>query len=192
MYFKLIDRLNYGMIVRVEGRQQYTYVFGESVWKKTAILTLYFMDKTGFYDKYEEITEEQAYETMKQTEELYHRLERICWDKLKKLNGLIPELRSKNREIRIIYLLYCINKIETIEIDELEKHQFTPRMLRALKVLIDNGDLNSDSQMENILNNTLAMLAKSEDILQNGQNNERETLIIHKKIKHDNLVRDKS
>lgn len=62
-------------------------------------------------------------------------------------------------------------------------------MLRALKVLIDNGDLNNDSQMENILNNTLAMLAKSEDILQNGQNNERERVIIQKKIRHENLVR---
>lgn len=99
------------MIVRAEGRQQYAYVFGESVWQKTAILTLYFLEKTGFYDKYEEITEEQAYETMKQTEELYHRLEIICWDKLKELNGSILELRSKNQEIKIIYLLYYINKM---------------------------------------------------------------------------------
>ena len=63
-------------------------------------------------------------------------------------------------------------------------------MLEALQVLIDNGNMENDLQMENIREDTLAMLAKSEDILQNGQKSERDKRIIEQKIKHDNLVRE--
>ena len=47
-------------------------------------------------------------------------------------------------ENRIIYLLYCIverRRIKKIKIDELRKEGFTQHMLRALKVLIENGEM---------------------------------------------------
>ena len=80
-YYKLLDRFNYGVIVKVEGKNQYTYVYGESSWQKTGILLLYFMD-TVFRDEYEEVTEEQAYEVIKQTDALYRKLEIININKL--------------------------------------------------------------------------------------------------------------
>jgi len=186
-YYKLLDRFNYGMIIREEGRCQYTYVYGESGWQKTGILLLYFMD-TVFRDEYEIITEEQAYEVIRQTDGLYHKLETTSMDKLKILNGSIPDIQTNDLEIRIIYLLYCINKIEKLDIDGLKDDGFTNRMVRALKVLADNGDMETDQQMENIVNNTYAMLAKYEDVIQKGQKNERDKFIIEKKIQHDKLV----
>lgn len=188
-YYKLLDRFNYEMIVRAEGGNQYTYVYGESVWQKTGILLLYFMD-TVFRDEYEIITEEQAYEVIKRTDALYHKLEAASMDKLKVLSGSIPDMQVNDIEIRIIYLLYCINKLETIDIDGLEADGFTTRMVRALKILNDNGDMETDQQMENIVSNTYAMLAKYEDIMRNGKKSERDNVIIEKKLKHDKLVRD--
>ena len=189
-YYKLLDLYNYGMLIRTEGRKQGIYVYGESVWQKTGILSLYLMEKTGLYDKYEEISEEQACEIIEQTNSLYHGLENRCIDRLKKLNGLIPDMQTKDLEIKIIYLLYCISKMEKIDFYDLKTYGFTPHMLETLQVLIDNGNIENDIQMENILENTLAMLAKSEDILQNGQKSERDKRIIEQKIKHDNLVRE--
>lgn len=190
IYYKLVDRINYGKIVKADGRKQYTYVFGESIWEKTGIMLLYFTDRSGFHDAYEEITEKQAYEVIKQTDDLYHKLENIGRDMLSRLNVSIPDVQTKNLEIRIIYMLYCISKIGRIDIDGLEADGFTTRMVRALKILIDNGDMETDQQMENMLNNTLAMLAKYEDIMQKGKKNERDNIIIEEKLKHDRLVRD--
>lgn len=190
IYYKLVDRINYGKIVKADGRKQYTYVFGESIWEKTGIMLLYFTDRSGFHDAYEEITEKQAYEVIKQTDDLYHKLENIGRDMLSRLNVSIPDVQTKNLEIRIIYLLYCISKIERIDIDGLEADGFTTRMVRALKILIDNGDMETAQQMENIVNNTLAMSAKYEDIMQKGKKNERDNIIIEEKLKHDRLVRD--
>ena len=54
-------------------------------------------------------------------------------------------------EIRIIYLLYCIverRRIKKIKIDELRKEGFTQRMLRALKVLIENGEMRREGLKE--------------------------------------------
>ena len=113
IYYKLVDRINYGKIVKADGRKQYTYVFGESIWEKTGIMLLYFTDRSGFHDAYEEITEKQAYEVIKQTDDLYHKLENIGRDMLSRLNVSIPDVQTKNLEIRIIYLLYCISKIES-------------------------------------------------------------------------------
>lgn len=186
-YFKLVDHINGGVIVRVEGREQFMYVYGESMWQRTGILLLYYTEDTVYYEKYKEITEEQAYEIIEQTNIQYHRLEKICIDKLKKISSLIPDVKTKDLEIKIIFLLYCISKIEKINIYELKNYGFTPRMLRTLQLLIENGSMEDDLQMENILYNTLAMLVKSEDILQNGQKNEREKKIIEKRMRHDNL-----
>lgn len=190
IYYKLVDRINFGKIIKADGKKQYTYVFGESVWEKTGIMLLYFTDRSGFHDAYEEITEEQAYEIIKQMDGLYHKLENISRDMLSRLKGSIPDMQTKNLEIRIIYLLYCIGKIEKLDINRLLIDGFTPRMLSALELLIDNGDMETDQQMENIVNNTLAMLAKYEDIIQNGKKNERDNIIIEEKLKHDRLVRD--
>lgn len=186
-YFKLVDHINGGMVVRVEGREQYMYVYGESMWQRTGILLLYYTEDTVYYEKNKEITEEQAYEIIEQTNIQYQGLEKICIDRLKKIKGLIPDVKTKDLEIKIIYLLYCISKIEKIDLDELKNYGFTPRMLRTLQLLIENGNMENDLQMENILYNTLAMLVKSEDILQNGQKSEREKKIIEKKMRHDNL-----
>lgn len=189
-YYKLMDRINYGKIVKAEGRKQYTYVFGESVWEKTGIMLLYYTDRSGFHDAYEEVTEEQAYEVIKQTDVLYHRLENISKDILSRLTGSIPDVQTKNLEIKIIYLLYCISRVEKIDINGLLNDGFTPRMLRALELLIDYGDMENDQEMENILSNTLAMLAKYEDIMQSGKANERDSIIIEEKLKHDKLVQN--
>lgn len=189
-YYKLLDRINSEMIVKTEGRKQYTYVFGESVWERTGIMLLYYTDRSDFHDAYEEITEEQAYEVIKQTDVLYHKLENIGKNMLSRLKGSIPDMQTKNLEIRIIYLLYCINKIKKLDIDGLKDDGFTNRMVRALKVLVDNRDMETDQQMENIVNNTYAMLAKYEDIMQNGKKSERDNIIIEEKIKHDKLVRE--
>ena len=141
-------------------------------------------------NRYEEVTEEQAYEMIKGTDALYHKLETSSMDKLKVLNGSVPDIQTKNLKIRIIYLLYCINKTEKIDIDRLKDDGFTTRMVRGLKKLIDNGDMETDQQMENIVSNTYAMLAKYEDIMQNGKKSERDNIIIEEKIKYDKLVRD--
>lgn len=75
-YFKLVDHINGGMLVRVEGRKQYMYVYGESTWQRTGILLLYYTEDTVYYEKYKEIAEEQAYEIIEQTYVLYHELEK--------------------------------------------------------------------------------------------------------------------
>lgn len=185
-YYKLEDGTKFGMVVKTENKNQYEFVFGESVWQKTGILSLYFMEG----NRYEEVTEEQAYEVIKRTSALYHKLETTSMDKLKVLNCAIPDIQTKNLKIRIIYLLYCINKTEKIDIDRLKDDGFTTRMVRGLKKLIDNGDMETDQQMENIVSNTYAMLAKYEDIMQNGKKSERDNTIIEEKIKHDKLVRE--
>lgn len=185
-YFKITGRLFYGMVIKTKGREQQTYVFGESVWQKTWILSLYLTDDD---DQYEEITKEQADEMLGETDELYHKLEFICMEKLRKRNIPAPVLQSKNLEIRIIYVLYYMSKFNKPDMAELEKEGFPFGMLWVLGILMDNGRMENNEQMEAILNNTMAMLVKNEDIFQSGQKTERDRKIIEKKIRYDNLVR---
>ena len=114
-------------------------------------LKIYEEEETAFYEKYEEISEEQAYKALEQTEALYQKLETIDRDRLKNMTGAIPEIQTENMEIRIIYLLYCIvwrRRIKKIKIDELRKEGFTQHMLRALKVLIENGEMGREGLKE--------------------------------------------
>ena len=56
--------------------------------EKTGILLLYLTEEeTAFYEKYEEISEEQAYKALEQTEALYQKLETIARDRLKNMKG---------------------------------------------------------------------------------------------------------
>jgi hypothetical protein len=58
-YFKLLDKENYGIIVRAKGRDQHEYSPGRG-WVKSGALIQYFNDESEFYDLYEEISEGEA------------------------------------------------------------------------------------------------------------------------------------
>ena len=184
-YYKLNDGTQLGLIVKGENREEYEYVFGEAVWQKSALIPLY----SGFDCDYDEVTEEQAFEVIRQWDALYRKLETSIVDKLRALNSPIPDIQTKDLRIRLIYLMYCISKVEKVNVDGLKEDGFTNRMVRGLKALIDNGDMETDQQMEKILGNTYAMLAKYEDIMQNGKKSKRDDLIIEKKIRHYKVSR---
>lgn len=184
-YFRLLSRLYYGSIARAEGRKHQTYIFGEGIWRKTVILTMHCTDDFGLY---EEITEEQACEEIRKTEILYRGLETFCINALGRLGVPEQRMQTKDLEIRIIYMLYRMSKLTRIDIHTLEACGFHYRMLRALGILMENGEMKEDAQMEKIRSNTLVMLVKSEDIFQNGQKSENDRLIMEKKACYDDFL----
>lgn len=58
-YFKLLDRENYGVVVKAQGENQQEYVPGEG-WVQSGILMEYFCDESPLYGLYEEISKDEA------------------------------------------------------------------------------------------------------------------------------------
>lgn len=57
-YVVLTDNIRRGTIVKMSGRYHYEYDNGE--WKRTGIMTDYFIDSSPAFELYKEITEEEA------------------------------------------------------------------------------------------------------------------------------------
>ena len=58
-YFRLLDTVRNGTIVRADGPIQHEYVPGEG-WVRSGVMMEYFNDESEFYDAYQEISESEA------------------------------------------------------------------------------------------------------------------------------------
>lgn len=57
-YVVLMDNIRKGTIIKMSGRKHYRYSDGE--WKRTGIMTDYFIDDSPVFELYKEISEEEA------------------------------------------------------------------------------------------------------------------------------------
>ena len=57
-YYKLLDRVNRGTVVRAEGENQQKHTAARG-WVDSGIMIQYFCDESPVYDMYEEITKEE-------------------------------------------------------------------------------------------------------------------------------------
>lgn len=59
-YVLLIDKENFGTIVRCNGRKQFEFDKEKGSWVRSGILLDYFTDSSPLYEMYKEISEEEA------------------------------------------------------------------------------------------------------------------------------------
>ncbi len=58
-YIELLDKKNKGMIMRLNGKEQFVYEKGIG-WKRSALFLDYSWPESNLYDLYKEISEKQA------------------------------------------------------------------------------------------------------------------------------------
>lgn len=64
-YVLLIDKKNFGTIVRCNGRYQFEFDKEKGSWIRSGILLDYFTDSSPLYEMYIEISEEEAMRMIK-------------------------------------------------------------------------------------------------------------------------------
>lgn len=59
-YYRLLDTNHKNTILKIDGRKQFRYVFGEARWQRTGILLRYQNDSSVYYEMYESVSEKEA------------------------------------------------------------------------------------------------------------------------------------
>ena len=59
VYIELLDKLHKGIVMRLDGRNQFVYSKGIG-WEKSGLFLKYTWEDSELYDKYREISEERA------------------------------------------------------------------------------------------------------------------------------------
>lgn len=149
-YYKLLDDVNYEIIIKAKGRNQYRYIYGINEWKETGMLLLYHTEGNVKYEKYEIISESEAYEIIEKKKNTYKILkeksiEIYCRHKKDEL----PVLPFDDIETTIVYLL-SETVCNTSEVEKLREKGFTERIIKSLCILVENTDYKDEKQQKKL------------------------------------------
>ena len=169
-YFKLIDEINYDTVIKAEGKKQYRYVYGINEWRPTGILLLYHTEGTVEYEQYEKISYEEVCKIIERKKYEFEKLEQWCQKEIKCMTRS-PEMYNcfakpnfEDEEINIVAMLYYIHLCHDIDIKDLQKEGFTNRIIKSLKILIDNTNIEDNEQIENIIDDDCANMIKQQEL----------------------------
>lgn len=159
-YIKLLDEINYGMIIKAEGRKQYRFIFGLNEWKRTGILLEYYTEESDKYEKLIEVSEEEAYIYIERQKIEYEMLLKSIKEKASNIYGEKQYLYDfvckydyfEEIETSIAALLYYI-KINHMSYDvgnDIKEKSILKRIYKSVNILFQNVDLSNEKQLINL------------------------------------------
>ena len=137
-YYLLTDKINNGVIIKAQGRNQYQYSFGENKWIESGLLILYHTEGNPFYEKYCELQESEVSKQHEKMDKIYNK---INTDLIKKANehNIKINFSFENLETNIIYLSWILSEkiVDVIELDHEIGNQHVSIAVNKLRENID-------------------------------------------------------
>ena len=176
-----MDHINKDEVIKKENSIQYRYIFGEEKWFPTYMLSEYDYPDSIFYDMYEEIDENEAFDLIKLKREQLLKLEKIAYETAKKAHEnqfdkggkpyfehpLFVSQQIKNIEGKIVALLHDICEDTDITLNDLLDLGFTLRIVQAINVLSRKSDDEYEQYLQKVKSNYIARIVKISDIKHN-------------------------
>ncbi|MCL1853950.1 MAG: hypothetical protein FWF88_13180 [Peptococcaceae bacterium] len=181
IYYKLIDELNFGEIIRDEGKCRYSYCFGSEKWVETGIMIRYQWPDDEYFDKYEEVSEAEAFKNINaqrlKMEQLFGLAKKIATEAHQGqrdkggnpyINHPIAVAESLGcTEHKIVALLHDILEDSKITSDDLSKYGFTKRIIKSVNVLTKRDPMSYEEYLSRIRTDSNAWHVKIADIKHN-------------------------
>lgn len=180
-YYKLLDTLNYGEVVKSEGRKQYTYRFGAEKWVRNGIMLFYQWPDDERYEKYSIITEKKAFELIdEQRKALNELLELAKTVAVKAHEGQLDKGGSpyinhpvavaaalESTEHKIVALLHDVCEDSSVTTTELLTMGFTKRIVNSVSILTKRDNENYEDYLAKVKQDSNAWHVKIADIEHN-------------------------
>lgn len=184
-YVKLLDKLHKGLILKIDGRRQYTYSFGPDAWIETALYTFYTWPESDLYDQYEEVTEVEAIACLAEKKAYYLEMLEIAIEIAKEahkdqvdkagqpyINHPLAVAASVQQiDEKIVALLHDVIEDSYITSKDLLKNGFDDRIVRAVSLLTKVRGKEYGAYLEELKKDLLAKSVKIADLKHNSDIN---------------------
>lgn len=161
-FFKLIDKENYNMVIKADGRKQYRYIYGKDEWIRTGLLLEYHSEKSSKYDLYEEISEEEACKIIEIQRTQYNVMYQEAINATKNNfierkwlhDFVVAQGGFGDVEIDIVALLYCLGDgyYQVIKMQD----KYSMRIMISLRILCKRIDYSDEAHLVELRTNTSA------------------------------------
>ena len=181
-YYKLLDKLNYGEVVKKEAlNEEYQYSFGEERWFRSSIMLHYRRPDNDEFGEYTEITEAEAEQQLgEQRERLNALLElaiKVATEAHKNQtdkggNPYIEHPKAvaaqvENTEYKIVAYLHDVVEDTEITLEYLEEMGFTNRIVNSVRLLTKTKTLTYEAYLKRLKADDSARHVKIADLRHN-------------------------
>lgn len=180
-YFKLLDKKNYELLIKADGRKQFKYIFGADEWIRSSMLLSYQSVDSTLYEMYEEIGENDAeillekqrvyYSVMKKKAlEIAVKAHENQYDKGGKPYIEHPIMVASNfndYEYEIVALLHDVLEDSDITDSDLRDAGFNERIIASVKILTKDKETDYFDYLRKVKNDGIARAVKIADIHHN-------------------------
>lgn len=181
-YYKLLDKLNYGEIVKKEAlNEEYQYSFGEEKWYRSSIMLFYRRPDNDEFGEYEEITEKEAELILGEQRKRYNSLLELAIKVAAEAHkgqtdkGGDPYFEHPkavaaqvdNIEHKIVAYLHDVVEDTEITLDDLSEMGFTFRIVNSVRLLTKTKMLTNEEYLKRLKTDDAARAVKIADLRHN-------------------------
>lgn len=181
-YYKLLDKLNYGEVVKKEAlNEEYQYSFGEEKWYRSSIMLFYRRPDNDEFGEYEEITEKEAEHILNEQRERYNSLLELAIKVATEAHkgqtdkGGNPYFEHpkavaaqvNNIEHKIVAYLHDVVEDSEITLDDLSEMGFTFRIVNSVRLLTKTKELTYEEYLKRLKTDDNARHVKIADLRHN-------------------------
>lgn len=181
-YYKLLDKLNYGEVVKKEAlNEEYQYSFGEEKWYRSSIMLFYRRPDNDEFGEYEEITEKEAEHILGEQRSRYNSLLELAVKVATEAhkgqtdkggNPYIEHLKAvaaqvNNTEHKIVAYLHDVVEDTEITLDDLSEMGFTFRIVNSVRLLTKTKELTYEEYLKRLKADDNARHVKIADLRHN-------------------------
>ena len=180
-YYKLTDPLNHNEVVMEDGGKSYTYRFGQEQWVRSAIMVRYNWPGDSCYEKYVEISPEEAQQLLNTQRKRHEQLLQLAIQTAaqahadQKDKGGAPYLghlqavadAQLSLEAKIVAYLHDICEDTPTTPEDLLQLGFPPRIVRSVEVLTKTAGIPYEDYLKAVNRNSNARSVKIADLKHN-------------------------
>lgn len=181
-YYKLLDKLNYGEVVKKEAlNEEYQYSFGEEKWYRSSIMLFYRRPDNDEFGEYEEITEKEAEHILDEQRSRYDSLLELAIKVATEAhkgqtdkggNPYIEHPKAvaaqvNNLEHKIVAYLHDVVEDTETTLDDLSEMGFTFRIVNSVRLLTKTKELTYEEYLKRLKTDDNARHVKIADLRHN-------------------------
>ena len=180
-YYKLIDEMNFGEIVKDDNGMCYLYCFGAEKWIRSTIMVTYNWPDDAKYGLYMVINEKKAEELKNQQREQLNSLLELAQEVARQAHkgqldkGGHPYIAHprvvanslESTEHKIVALLHDVCEDTTITTNELLNLGFTKRIVNSISIITKTKNVSYDDYLAKVKQDSNAWNVKMADIKHN-------------------------
>ena len=175
-YYKLIDEVNLGQVVKDDNGRRYIYNFQNNEWVRSGIMIKYMWPDAPVCGQYITISKEDALNALREQSAVIKRLYKITSDVVDKyyknngdktpiytcLQGVLKQL--PDIEYKIVACLHGFIVNYHMSLDRIEAMGYTYRILNSIKILINADQVGYEEQLNRIKNDENARCVRKAEL----------------------------